>query len=74
MSKIEICPICKADPKIICPRDVDAKCLICGRSFCGGHIGKHLKVVHCVSLDLDHCSAAELVNKYGGRKPKEGRR
>jgi PRTRC genetic system protein C len=50
------CPICATDPQIVCPRDVDAQCLHCGQQFCGGHIGIHLKAVHCVSLDLDYCS------------------
>jgi hypothetical protein len=52
---IEHCLLCLADKKIFCPRDVDAQCLECGQSFCGAHIGQHLKEVHCISLTLDHC-------------------
>ena len=50
------CPDCEADKTVFCPRDNDALCLVCHKSFCGAHIGKHLKEVHCVSLNLDHCS------------------
>ena len=28
---IEICPMCKADEKVFCPRNVDAQCLECGQ-------------------------------------------
>jgi hypothetical protein len=31
------------------------QCLECGQSYCGAHIGQHLKEVHCISLTLDHC-------------------
>lgn len=51
----EVCEECLKDKRIFCPRDVDAKCLICGKNFCGGHIGKHLLKVHCVALDFTHC-------------------
>jgi len=50
------CAVCATDPKIVCPRDIDAQCVHCGGYFCGGHIGGHLKSAHCVSLDLDYCS------------------
>lgn len=56
---IEHCPDCLNDKTILCPRDVDVVCLICGRKLCGGHISKHLKKVHCVSLDFDHCRKAK---------------
>lgn len=52
---VEHCPMCKADKKVFCPRDPDAQCVHCGQRFCGAHIGQHLKEVHCVSLNLDHC-------------------
>ena len=55
VSLYEICPECEKDPTVGCPRNVDAKCLDCGKEFCGAHIGEHLKTVHFVSLDLDHC-------------------
>ena len=48
------CATCETDPKIVCPRDVDAMCVHCPGYFCGGHIGGHLKSVHCVSLDLEY--------------------
>jgi len=53
---VKICSMCKADDKVFCPRNVDAQCLECGERFCGAHIGQHLKEVHCISLDLAHCS------------------
>lgn len=53
---VEHCPECLKDPNVFCPRDVDAQCLICGKKFCGAHIGPHLKKEHCVALDLAHCS------------------
>ena len=53
---MEHCSLCTMDPEVFCPRDVDAKCLECGENFCGAHIGPHLKKVHFISLDLDHCS------------------
>ncbi|KKN74901.1 hypothetical protein LCGC14_0386500 [marine sediment metagenome] len=52
------CPDCLADDKIFCPRNPDAKCLDCGKSFCGAHIGPHLKDVHCIALTNDHCREA----------------
>jgi len=57
--KPEICCACIADKEVFCPRDVDAKCLICGAEFCGAHITLHLREAHCVSLNLDHCKNAE---------------
>jgi len=56
---VKICEECKNDPKVFCPRDVDVKCLICDKEFCGAHIAEHLKKVHLVSLNLDHCSTKE---------------
>lgn len=55
ISPFEHCPDCLKDKRIFCPRDVDVKCLICGKNFCGGHIGRHLRKVHCVALDFKHC-------------------
>jgi ribosomal protein S27E len=49
------CPDCKKDKMIFCPRNCDAQCLICGKSFCGGHIGLHLHSEHCVNLGFNHC-------------------
>jgi len=43
------CPMCLKDPNV-CPRGVDAMCLICGVMLCGYHIGKHLEEEHLVSL------------------------
>jgi len=43
---LQLCSFCKDDKNIFCPRNVDAKCLICGQCFCGGHIGVHLKKAH----------------------------
>lgn len=50
------CKDCLDDNNIFCPRDPDAKCLICGEELCAAHIGPHLKEKHCVSLSLEHCS------------------
>lgn len=44
------CPMCLADPEVACPRSVDARCLECGKEFCGRHIGEHLEREHCISL------------------------
>jgi len=56
----EICSECKRSKEeergVFCPRDVDAQCLHCGAKLCGAHIVEHLREVHCVSLDLKHCS------------------
>lgn len=56
---VNICRLCKADDKVVCPRNVDAQCLKCGQKFCGAHIGQHLKEVHCISLSLEHCTKAD---------------
>lgn len=47
----EICSDCRADPKVACPRDVDAECLHCGERRCGRHIVTHLTKVHVVSIE-----------------------
>lgn len=49
------CEDCLKDDKVICKRDPDVKCLICGANLCGGHIAEHLKT-HCIALDLKYCS------------------
>jgi ribosomal protein S27E len=49
------CPDCLEDREIFCPRNPDAKCLICGKELCAGHIGPHLQKEHCVSLDFSYC-------------------
>jgi hypothetical protein len=54
--EIDYCSDCQKNDDILCKRDADAKCLICGDSFCGAHIGPHLKNVHCVSLNNNHCA------------------
>lgn len=54
-----ICSECEEDPKVFCSRDVDARCLICSKVLCGAHMMKHLKEVHCIALNLDHCSMKE---------------
>lgn len=51
-----LCGDCLRDKRVFCPRDPDAECLHCHLSFCGAHIITHLKTVHCVALDLQHCS------------------
>lgn len=53
----KICPECIAEVDIICPRDVDVRCLECGTELCGGHISEHLKG-HCITMSLDHCTKA----------------
>jgi len=55
----KLCDWCRTDPKISRARNADATCLECGQAFCGGHIGQHLKKVHCISLSLDHCRIDE---------------
>jgi len=50
------CNDCLADTRINCPRDPDAKCLICRLELCAAHIGPHLAKMHCCALTLDHCS------------------
>lgn len=44
---IVICPYCVDDEYCDCPRDADAKCLICGILLCASHISVHLKIEHC---------------------------
>jgi hypothetical protein len=53
---IEICPECKKDKEIFCPRNVDGQCLECGIKLCAAHLMIHFKKVHCMALDLEHCS------------------
>ena len=46
----EICPECKKDPEVACPRNVDGQCLECGARLCARHLMLHFKKVHCISL------------------------
>jgi len=55
-----LCVDCQLDPNVTCPRDRDAKCLICGLELCGAHIGPHLTRAHCVALTLTYCSVPAL--------------
>lgn len=48
-----LCSECKADPKIVRPRDVDVTCEHCGLGLCGGHILSHLRKVHCVFVEVE---------------------
>jgi hypothetical protein len=73
---MEHCPSCLIEfnnKKIFCPRNADAQCLICGKSFCGAHIGIHLKKRHCVSLDLEHCIKQEKKEKKKSGKKRNRR-
>lgn len=63
-----MCPMCKADPKVFCPRNADAICMGCHLAFCGAHIGEHLKKAHCVSLSLDHCRETGDDEAEGGEE------
>ena len=54
-----VCEMCEKDPEVVCKRDADAECLICGSYLCGGHIAEHLSSQHCVSLSLAHCRKQE---------------
>lgn len=42
---IEICPECRKDKDIFCPRNVDGQCLECGTKLCAGHLMEHFKKV-----------------------------
>lgn len=53
----DICPDCQNDEKVFCPRNVDGICIECGIRLCAAHLLKHFKEIHCISLDLEHCSA-----------------
>jgi hypothetical protein len=46
-----ICLECLVEKRPQC-RDVDAQCIHCGKSFCGGHIMEHLKNYHHVGDHL----------------------
>lgn len=62
---LPICTTCKEDKRIFCPRDVDATCAHCGKSFCAAHMIEHLTKVHCVALDNEHCSCEKEKKKDG---------
>lgn len=53
------CEDCLKDKTILCKRNPDAKCLICGAELCGLHIGKHLEKKHFVSLTWRGLGAKE---------------
>lgn len=55
MSQV-MCPECKADDNVFCPRNADGRCLECGIELCAAHLMQHFKEVHCMALDLAHCS------------------
>jgi hypothetical protein len=46
--QLAICPMCREDPEVACPRDTDATCRHCGQAFCAHHILPHLAEAHCV--------------------------
>ena len=46
-----ICPACRDDREVACPRDVDAACHHCGQAFCAHHILPHLAEAHCVDAE-----------------------
>ena len=54
---IMICPDCRADAEVICPRNVDGKCLECGAELCAAHLMEHFRTKHCMALTLDHAKA-----------------
>jgi hypothetical protein len=45
---LAICPACRDDQEVACPRDADATCRHCGQAFCAHHILPHLAQAHCV--------------------------
>jgi len=49
--ELAICPTCREDPEVACPRDADATCRHCGQGFCGRHILPHLAQAHLVSAE-----------------------
>ena len=52
-----ICPECEADPEVLCPRNIDGRCLECGAELCAAHLAEHFRAVHCMALTLDHAKA-----------------
>jgi hypothetical protein len=48
---LDICPECKEDKEVACPRDVDGICTHCMKRLCGHHLIKHLEEVHKVSIE-----------------------
>ena len=56
MMQIRLCAECKKDEKVFYPRDADGECLHCGIELCAAHLIQHFSEVHCISLNLDHCS------------------
>jgi hypothetical protein len=63
MNKETFCADCLTDPEIVCKRDPDALCLLCGKQFCGGHIAGHLKAVHCIAVDNNRHARRRLPGK-----------
>ena len=49
--QLTICPMCREDPEVACPRDTDAACRHCGQAFCARHILCHLAQAHLVSAE-----------------------
>lgn len=45
-----LCPECRADEEVVCPRDKDMKCMHCGAELCALHGIRHLQQVHIISL------------------------
>lgn len=60
---IDICAECEADPDVFCPRNVDGRCLECDIELCAAHLMQHFRDVHCMALDLTHCSAVDPQRK-----------
>jgi len=48
---LAICPACRDDQEVACPRDADATCCRCGLPFCARHILLHLAQAHCVHAE-----------------------
>lgn len=59
----KICPECEAAAKIFCPRNVDGRCLECGIELCAAHLMIHFQDVHCMTLDLVHCTLPDGANE-----------
>lgn len=62
----QICPDCRVDPDVTCPRNVDGECLECGARLCASHLLMHFRVNHCIILTW-----GTLLKP---RKPKEKKR
>jgi hypothetical protein len=50
--QLKLCQHCVVDPAVIYPRNVLARCLICGQRLCADHIAPHLRTAHRVAIEI----------------------